>query len=160
MQRSLLVISLGLISILAGCSQDLSGSGASTTAPIADARINCDSSDDDFFRSDVWPVLQQCSSCHIEGGIATNRGARFIATPGNADSSHAQLRDYIALAGDRLVNKPTLYQVSHGGGRLFSTDSEEAAVLAEAVLRYSQGAPQCSEDESHALNSQATAMSA
>ena len=147
-QRSLLVISLGLFSLLVGCSQDLSGSGTSTTAPIADARINCDSSDGDFFRSDVWPILQQCSSCHLEGGVATNRGARFIITPGDAESSHGQMRDYIALAGDRLVNKPTLYQVSHGGGRLFSADSQEAAVLAEAVLRYSQSAPQCTEEES------------
>lgn len=147
-RRFLLVSSLGLLGLLAGCSQDFSGSGSSTTAPIAEARINCDNSDADFFRSDVWPVLQQCSSCHLEGGVATSRGSRFIVSPGDADRSHGQMRDYIALAGDRLVNKPTLYQVSHGGGRLFSTDSEEANVLAEAVLRYSQGAPQCTEEDS------------
>ncbi len=148
MHRSFIVFSLGFISLLTGCSQELAGAGSPTTAPVADVRIDCDSSDVEFFSNEVWPILQECSGCHVEGGVAANQGARFTVAPGNAAASQTLLRDYIALAGDRLVNKPTLYQVSHGGGHLFSTSSPEAATLAEAVLRYSQGAPQCSEEES------------
>ena len=129
-----------------GCSQSFE-SAPEKTDPLATAKINCEQSDTEFFNDTVWPVLSQCTSCHQPGGTAVNQGARLSLDPISAQNSLEAVRAYVQLAGDRLVNKPTTYQVDHAGGSFFNTDSKQAEALAEAVLRFASDAPQCSGDE-------------
>jgi hypothetical protein len=131
---------------MAGCSQDFEPAAASSD-PLASARVNCEQTDTEFFEETVWPVLIQCTSCHQSGGSAPAQGARLVLNPVSASDSLAAVRDYVSMAGDRLVHKPTQYQVSHAGGGFFNTDSEDAGALAGAVLRFGSNAPQCSGDE-------------
>ncbi|WP_189607759.1 hypothetical protein [Saccharospirillum salsuginis] len=132
--------------LLAGCSQDF-GSAPPKSDPLASVKVNCEQTDAEFFEATVWPVLSQCTACHQSGGSAPAQGARLVLDPLSADSSLTAVREYVRLAGERLVQKPTEYRVEHAGGGFFDTDSEQAGALAEAVLRFEADAPQCAGDE-------------
>ena len=132
--------------LLAGCSQDFE-SAPPESDPLASVKVNCEQTDAEFFEATVWPVLSQCTACHRSGGSAPSQGARLVLDPLSADNSLAAVREYVRLAGDRLVHKPTEYRVEHAGGGFFDTDSEQAGALAEAVLRFGADAPQCTGDE-------------
>lgn len=139
--------SILLTGFLAGCSQEFEAA-APKSDPLGSAKVNCEQTDAEFFETTVWPVLSQCTACHRDGGSAETQGARLVLDPVSAVNSLAAVRDYVRLAGDRLVDKPTEYQTEHAGGGFFDTDSDEAQALAEAVLRFGSDAPQCAGDDS------------
>ncbi|WP_028670633.1 hypothetical protein [Saccharospirillum impatiens] len=143
--RFFLILAIA-VATLAGCSQGFEPV-RDKPDPLASAKVNCTQTDSAFFEKSVWPVLTQCTACHQTGGSAPAQGARLVLDPVSSTNSLAAVRDYVALAGDRLVHKPTEYQMNHGGGGFFDADSDDALVLAEAVLRFGANAPQCSGDE-------------
>lgn len=135
-----------VVGVLAGCSQEFEPAPEKSD-PLGSAKVNCEQTDAEFFEATVWPVLGQCTACHRSGGSAPAQGARLVLDPVSASNSLTAVREYVQLAGDRLVHKPTEYRVEHAGGGFFDTDSEEAGALAEAVLRFGSDAPQCTGDE-------------
>lgn len=125
--------------------------------PSPDGEPGC-VTDADFFAEQVAPILNNCTGCHVEDGLAGH--TRMVLQPsGDAEALVAnygalQALGTLEMVSDPLyIQKPTL-QLPHTGGQLFSTDSVEAAALREMTHRFRQpgacedpGAQLCSDLE-------------
>lgn len=95
-----------------------------------------------YFQTEVWPVVKNanCMGCHSQGGDAQT--TKFVLQPeqqtGFIDANMTIMRDVAAFEKDGtsvLLLKPSA-AVSHDGGKLFGTDSEEYAKFQEMVDRF------------------------
>lgn len=129
----------------------------SEPSPSPDSEPGC-TSDTDFFEEQVAPILNSCTGCHVEDGLAGHT-RMVLRTAGDAAAladNFATLRTIgtLNLVSDPLyIQKPTLH-LPHTGGQLFEADSVEVAALREMTHRFRQpgacedpGAQLCSDLE-------------
>lgn len=88
--------------------------------------------DDAFFADVVVPVLADCETCHVADGAAAQ--ARWTLVPGDDVANRTALRDFVAIEGTLLLDKPS-GRVSHGGGVRISPDTAAYEALREFVAR-------------------------
>ena len=107
--------------------------------------VDCAEADADFFSRAIWPLLTTtCAGCHsadaVAGSASTQPGLVF---PNNATEAYSAVIQYLASHDQELSNKPSMNGTSHGGGRLFSTESTEIAHFAELTQRVQVPAGAC-----------------
>ena len=102
-----------------------------------------------YFEQNVWtPIISKlCLGCHLEGGMAAGRGARFVlkltSQPGGLEANLAAARAMVEATANGvplLLAKPS-NQVSHGGGERFSQQSSQYAALQAFVQRLATPQP-------------------
>jgi len=164
--RSARVVGIALVAVAAlalagGCADESDESR--DTAPDVDAGVDIGGADgvgggdvpddpdttptdtcvDDraFFEDDLWPnlLLQVCSSCHVNEGLARTSNLVFAnsARPDYLDVNRERLSEVARLERDgvSLVLLKPLGELNHGGGVVIAEDSESYALLEEFVSR-------------------------
>jgi len=94
----------------------------------------------EYFTTQVYgKAMQSCLGCHLPGGAAEQKGAKFkiynTTWPDFVTANMDSIRDYSKIEVDDvplLLLKP-LGERDHGGGSVFKEDSEEYKTLAKFI---------------------------
>ncbi len=123
-----------LLIMMLGCDEGTSTQQESSSSSTKSEEQISEASCLETFKSELFtPVLEQCVTCHKDGGVASTAGASFNLYENNIAKNYTSIQEYISDSSDLLLSKPT--GVNHQGGAFFTQESDEYRLLLEWINR-------------------------
>jgi hypothetical protein len=129
-----------LASVLAG--SGVTGCGSDEVDP---SDPNCVSTREYFTTQVYGKAMVTCAGCHTAGGVAEQQGAKFKmyreTYPDFVSANIAAIKDFseLQVRDEPLLLLKPLGERKHGGGAVFTKDSEEYKILANFVAEVRAG---------------------